>query len=86
MPIVNGPLTEHGAIVELLVGVHEARRDVLRRNNFPVPPRQRVRAQIDTGTTFTAVNATALTALGLQHVNTVDVLTSSPVGGPQKFR
>jgi hypothetical protein len=78
-------LTPLGAVVELVVGVHEARREVLQRNNLPVPPRRRVRAQIDTGTTFTAIDAQILRSLGVLLIDRVTARTSSPSGEPQIF-
>ncbi|MCI0461642.1 MAG: retropepsin-like domain-containing protein [Gemmataceae bacterium] len=85
MPVINGPVTAYGAVAELLVGVHEARRDVLVRNNLPVPARQRVSAQIDTGTTFTAVAAHVLQHLQVKVIDRVEVITSSPSGEPKTF-
>jgi predicted aspartyl protease len=85
VPIINGPLTALGAVVAVQVGVHEARREVLERNNMPVPARQRVRAQIDTGTTFTAVDAQVLRHLNVLLIDRVTVRTSSPTGDPQVF-
>jgi hypothetical protein len=71
--------------VELLVGVHEARRDVLQRNNFPVPPRRRVRAQVDTGTTFSLIDTQILRGLGVLLLDRMAARTSSPSGEPQEF-
>jgi hypothetical protein len=85
MPIFTGTLTPLGAVVEILVGVHEARREVLQRNNFPVPPRRRVRAQIDTGTTVTAIDEQVLRSLGALLIDRVAARTSSPTGEPQVF-
>ncbi len=85
MPIVHGPLTALGAVVELLVGVHKPRREVLERNHMPVPARQRVAAQIDTGTTFTAVDARVLRSLNTLLIDQVLVRTSSPSGEPIRF-
>jgi hypothetical protein len=85
MPIVSGPITELGAVVDLLVGVHGPRREVLERNKLPVPGRHRLRAQIDTGTTFTAVDAQVLRSLNLPVIDRVSVRTSSTTGEPQVF-
>jgi hypothetical protein len=55
MSLISGPITADGAVVDLLVGVREARRAVLVRNQFPVPPEIPVRAQIDTGSFITVL-------------------------------
>lgn len=85
MPIINGTLSYHGAVVDLLVGVHEARRDVLKRNGFSVPKRRVLRAQIDTGTTFTAVEGTILEAMEIRVTNKVLVANVSPTAEPIEF-
>jgi hypothetical protein len=85
MPVINGLLSDLGAVVHLYVGVHEARRKVLLRNNIPVPHRHQIRAQIDTGTTFTAVNAQVLRALNVLLIDRILVRTSSPSGEPLTF-
>jgi hypothetical protein len=59
------------AVVELLVGVHEARRNVLRRNALTVPPRVRIRVQIDTGAESTAIDGSILGQLGIQPIDSV---------------
>jgi hypothetical protein len=55
MPHLTCPITPRGPLVDLVVGVSGSRREVLERNNFPVPPRVRVRALIDTGSDVTGL-------------------------------
>lgn len=85
MPIVNGTLSALGAVVDLHVGVHEARRDVLQRNQLPVPERRLVRAQIDTGTTLTVIDARVLRHLNVLLIDRLAVRTASLSGEAQIF-
>jgi hypothetical protein len=85
VPYVTRPLSEAGAVVELLIGVNEARRGALAKNHFPVPERIRVRAQVDTGSGFSAIDLDVLRRLDLRPINTVRVRTPSPTDQPQTF-
>src|SRR5438128_2577415 len=85
MPFLSRSLTGHGAVVELLVGVNQARREVLTRNGFPVPPRVPVLAQIDTGTTFSTVDGRVLQSLSIQPIDSVLVRTPGTRDTPQSF-
>jgi hypothetical protein len=78
-------LSEPGAVVELLIGVNEARRRVLAKNNFPVPERIRVLAQVDTGSSFSAIDLGVLQRLDLRPIDTVRVRTPTPTDQPQAF-
>lgn len=72
MPVISEGLTQaDGAVVEVLVGVHEARRNVLRRNALVVPPRVRVRVQVDTGSEFTVIDGSVFGRLGIQAIDAV---------------
>lgn len=86
MPLATLSLGAEGAIVELLVGVNAPRLKNLQRNNMPVPPRQRIPVQIDTGTDYTAIDASVLALLGVEPTEILPMLTTSPVGGAQQFR
>jgi hypothetical protein len=86
MPILTGSISEaDGAVVELLVGVHAANREARQRVGFPVPPRQRVRVQIDTGATLSSFAPFVFTALDLKPVDTVRVRTPSTWDEPALF-
>lgn len=72
MAIISEGLTStDGAVVELLVGVHEARRNALRRNALPVPARVRIRVQIDTGSEFTVIDGPVFRQLGIQPIDSI---------------
>ncbi len=86
MPYLTRSLVANGAVVELLIGVNESRREVLRRNGFPVPERIRVAAQVDTGTRFSAVDRQVLSRLDIQPVDTILVRTTSTTEAPVPFR
>ena len=62
MPIVSGDedILDRGAVVDLFVGVSTHRRVVLHRNGFAIPPRVLVRAQIDTGSSFSVIRPDVL--------------------------
>ena len=49
MPLLTGPLTPGGAIIDVLVGVSRPRLALLLKHQFPVPVPVHVRAVIDTG-------------------------------------
>jgi hypothetical protein len=85
MPYVTGPLGPDGAIVEIFVGVTDARRQALVRNNFPVPARVAVKALLDTGASGTVVRAEALKALGQQPLGVTKASVPSPAPGAQEF-
>ena len=66
MPIVNESVHEPaGPTIDLLVGVSEARREVLERNRLTVPPRVLVRALIDTGAGMSGIDHSVLKQLDL---------------------
>jgi hypothetical protein len=75
-----------GAVVELLIGVNEARREVLLRSGFPVPARVRVLAQIDTGTEFSAVDSSILARLDVRPIDSILVRTPDTTTEPRAFQ
>lgn len=78
MPYVSGPIDEtSGAVVDLVVGVDEVRHGLLVKHAFPVPPVARVRAQIDTGSSMTAIDPEILRALDLRSIGRASVITPS---------
>lgn len=83
MPIVTGPITLHGAVIDVLVGVPAARRRALTRVGFAVPPAVGVRAVIDTGAAITGFTHAVFAQLGLTRVGQVPISTpSTPTGCP----
>jgi hypothetical protein len=85
MPYTALPLNEHGAVVELLVGVAESRRVALERNNLPVPRRVRVLTQIDTGAPFSTFAPFVFDQLEVKAVGIVDMRTPSTGEGSCPF-
>ncbi len=78
MPVLTGPLhPDHGAVVELEVGVSGAREAVLTRHNLAVPARVRVRVQIDTGAGMTTFAPHVFQSLNIRPTGAVGILTQS---------
>ena len=75
MPIADGTIATHGATVELLIGVNLHKKDALQRVGFPAPERIRVVAQIDTGTSFSAIDHRVLSRLGITPIDKKEVRT-----------
>jgi hypothetical protein len=69
------PFHSEGAIVDLLIGVSQPRRERLIRNQFPIPAKIRVKAQIDTGAEISAINEAILAPLELPVLDTRPVRT-----------
>jgi hypothetical protein len=86
MPVISGHLGDHGAVLDILVGVDEVRRELLRKHQFPVPAPVRVPVQIDTGTAYSAVDGAVLQALDLKQIDTIAVRTPSTAEAPHQFR
>jgi hypothetical protein len=86
MPVLAGSLNEHGAVVDLLVGVHEERRAMLQKHGMPVPPRTRIPAQLDPGSSFSAIAPQILRDLGIDPIYDVLVRIPSTSDAPQTFR
>lgn len=78
MPVVNSTILQDGPIFDLLVGVSQARQQMLEKHGFPVPPRVPVRALIDTGSSLTAVIRVVFQQLSLPGpVGSIDIVTPS---------
>jgi hypothetical protein len=85
MPYITKKLEKHGAIIDVLIGVIEARRRVLAKHSMPVPERISVRAQIDTGASATAVLLKVFQQLGETPIGKTKVLVTSAGPEPQEF-
>ena len=72
MPTLTGPITADGAMVNVLIGVSEARRQTLQRVGFPVPAPSALRAVLDTGSFVTLADVQAVT-----HYTRQQFLTSA---------
>jgi hypothetical protein len=77
MPIIEGPLSEHGAVVRVLVGVSVNRKERLKALGLPIPNEIPVPMQIDTGSSLTGLMPEVFTALELTPVERLGVRTPS---------
>ena len=83
MATLTGPITADGAVVNILIGVSEARRQTLQRVGFPVPAPSAVRAVLDTGSFVTLADVQAIVPLGVTHFTRQRFLTSATGTRPQ---
>lgn len=85
MPILTAPIVTAGAVVEILLGVPQARREMLLKHGLPVPPRLSLRALIDTGASITATSARHPSQLGLGPIGELSIYTpSTPHHSPHR--
>ncbi len=77
MPLLFGPITRSGAVVDALIGVFRARSGLLSRHGFPVPSPVRVRAMIDPGASMSGVAPDVFRQLELTPIAQVPILTPS---------
>ncbi len=82
MPTLTGPINADGAVVSVLIGVSEARRQTLRRVGFPVPAPYLVRAVLDTGSFVTLADILAIVPLGVASHDRWQFFTSSTGATP----
>jgi predicted aspartyl protease len=86
MPNISGEIDEKtGAVVEVVVGIHGPREELLRKLEMSVPPPIKVRAQIDTGSGVTAIDPSILRCLDLRRVGTKSIITPSTGITPHNF-
>ena len=85
MPLLTGPLTPGGAIIDVLVGVSRPRRALLVKHQFRVPAPVHVRALIDTGASVSGFAPRVFAALDLTPVGRIAILTpSTPADAPHE--
>ncbi len=77
MPNLHGPITPHGALVTLAIGVSEARRQLLHRLNFPVPIPSTICTLLDPGSDVTVADGVALRHLGITPHSHLPLLSSA---------
>jgi hypothetical protein len=82
MTTLTGPITGDGALASVLIGVSEARRQVLLRLGLPVPVPSVVRAVLDTGSFITLADSQAVTSLGVTAYDRRKFLTSATGATP----
>lgn len=63
MPLITGDITRHGAVIRMLVGVSQNRRQRLEAANLRVPDPVPVRAVVDTGSHVTGMSRAVFEAL-----------------------
>jgi hypothetical protein len=85
MPQLTLPITEHGAIVEIRIGVIEACRKKIEALGLPPPKVATIRAQIDTGASGSAISRTVLDDLAIKPINRVKVVVPSEDDQPREF-
>jgi hypothetical protein len=84
MPFFTLQVSSRGLIVEAAVLVSQSRREALEKAGQAVPEPQRVYALLDTGASCSAVDQSALDALGLTPTGEAEILTPSTGHIPQK--
>lgn len=82
MPILNLPLSPDGAILDVLIGVSEPRRQALAVAGQQIPPPIPIRALVDIGATTTSIVASILQPLGITPTGSIPVSTSLTGSSP----
>ncbi len=82
MPMLTGPITPDGSVVNVLIGVSEPRRQTLLRVGFPLPAPSAVRAVLDTGSFATLADIQAILPLGVTHYKRRRFFTSATGARP----
>jgi hypothetical protein len=77
MPTLTGPITADGALVSVRIGVSQARRQLLQRVGFPVPPPSTVRAVLDTGSFISVADDQAIAPLAVARYDQRSFFTSA---------
>lgn len=83
MPHLTLNLSPAGAVLDVHVGVSQARRNALTAANQPVPTAVPTRALIDTGASCTCIDQSILNQLGLSPTGTALIHTPSTGAAPQ---
>jgi len=82
MPVLTQPIGLEGPVVELLLGVSQARQTALVALDLPVPSRVPVRFLIDTGASSTCVDPMIIRKLGIEPRAKARMHSSSTAGTP----
>ena len=77
MPHLTLSLSAGRPLIDIFVGVSQARREALTAASQPVPSPISTRALVDTGASCTCIDLTVLTQLGIPSTGTTPVLTPS---------
>lgn len=83
MPLVTRELGPEGALVDVSIDVHTARRRQLEKHGFSVPASVSIKAQLDTGAHRSGIYRNVFPALGLSgEIDYENVRTSSTQDEP----
>jgi predicted aspartyl protease len=84
MPHFTLLLSPNGPIVDVWIGVSQARAQALIIAKQPIPPAVTVRALVDTGASCTCIDPSALATLGLSPTGLTPMFTPSTGGTPHQ--
>jgi hypothetical protein len=82
---MSGSITDNGAVIDVFVGVGRARRAFLERRHFLIPPKIRLRAQLDTGSAVTGFTPAVFAQLGTPRIDVVPIRTPSTTPGSPHY-
>ena len=82
MPYITIQLTTAGPLLDIQVGVSQAREDALRKASRPVPAREQIRALVDTGANCTCIDRDLVDRLGIAPTGRTSTLTASTGSNP----
>jgi hypothetical protein len=83
MPLISGPITAHGAIVDLFISESQARKDLLAKLGMPSSEPVHARALIDTGATVSGFAPRLFRLLGMDPLGKIGIITpSTPADKP----
>ena len=81
MPLITGTIDDDGATITVLVGVSRNREKRLLSVGHPVPAKQPLRVQVDTGSFITAMPSTIFRGLEVERFAVIPVRTPSTKPG-----
>jgi len=81
MPYLSGSLEAAGAVVDILIGVSQAKATLLKKHAFPVPSPIHTRALLDTGSFLSGFHPRVFQDLDLSAFDEIEITTPSTTGG-----
>jgi len=82
VPHLTLPIGQGGPVLDIVIGVSQARQNALTANKQPVPPSVRIRGLVDTGASCTCVDPSILASLQLSPTGTTTMHTPSTGASP----
>lgn len=82
MPHLTLQISALGPLVDIVVGVSQARAEALQRTKLPIPPPLSLRALVDTGAGCTCVDPSILQQLNLTPTGAIAIHTPSTGNAP----